>query len=114
LPPRHQFRTAGGRWAIVDGALLEGADAGRVAMTIRAAGPGEAVDLHCRAHGLTTRERELVSLVLTGLSTRQLADELSISSYTVKDHLKAVFDKVGVRSRRELVAGILGQPDVIN
>jgi DNA-binding CsgD family transcriptional regulator len=112
LPTRHQFRTAGGRWAIVDGARLEGADAGRVAMTIRAAGPGEAVELHCRAHGLTARERQLVSLVLTGLSTRQLADDLSISSYTVKDHLKAVFDKVGVRSRRELVAGILGQPDV--
>jgi len=108
LPASLQFRTAAGRWAIVDGARLEGADAGRAALTIRAASPGEAVALHCRAHGLTAREGQLVSLVLTGLSTRQLAEELSISSYTVKDHLKAVFDKVGVRSRRELVAGIVG------
>jgi DNA-binding CsgD family transcriptional regulator len=108
LPARMRFRTAAGRWATVDGAALEGVDAGRMAITIRVTSPEETVDLHCRAHGLTARERQLVSLVLTGLSTRQLAEELSISSYTVKDHLKAVFDKVGVRSRRELVAGILG------
>jgi DNA-binding CsgD family transcriptional regulator len=108
LPARVRFRTPAGRWAVLDGAVLDGSDAGRVAITIRAASPEETVDLHSRAHGLTVRERQLVSLVLTGLSTRQLADELSISSYTVKDHLKAVFDKVGVRSRRELVAGILG------
>jgi DNA-binding CsgD family transcriptional regulator len=109
LPARMRFRTAAGRWATVDGSALEGADPGHMAITIRVTGPEEALDLHCRAHGLTARERELVSLLLGGRDTRQLAEALSISSYTVKDHLKAVFDKVGVRSRRELIAGISAQ-----
>lgn len=112
LPASMRFQTEAGRWTIADGAALEGAQAGCIAITIRAATPAEVVELHCQAHGLTPRERQLVQLILSGLSTRQLADELSISPYTVKDHLKAVFDKVGVRSRGELVADILGQAPV--
>ena len=41
------------------------------------------------------------------LSTAAISDALHISAHTVRDHLKAVFDKVGVRSRRELVGLIL-------
>ncbi|HEX4992882.1 MAG TPA: helix-turn-helix transcriptional regulator [Rubrobacteraceae bacterium] len=61
--------------------------------SVSGAGVGEAV--RC----LTKREGEITRLVMGGLSTPN----------TVRDHFKAIFDKVGVRSRRELVAQIFAQ-----
>lgn len=44
-----------------------------------------------------------------GLSTAEIATELFISAYTVQGHLKSIFDKVGLRSRRALVASLTYQ-----
>jgi DNA-binding CsgD family transcriptional regulator len=109
LPNRVRIRTAAGLWSVIEGAPLEGAEAGRVAITVRAATSEEVFDVLCRAHDLTRRERQLVALMLGGLATKQLAQALYISPYTVKDHLKAVFDKTGVRSRRELISYLVGR-----
>jgi DNA-binding CsgD family transcriptional regulator len=106
-PPRVRVRAGDGTWAVVEAARLDGSST--IAVTIRAAAPGEVMSLLCRAHGLSPREQELVSLLLEGLDTRDIAQRLFISRYTVQDHLKSVFEKVGVRSRRELVTGAFAQ-----
>jgi len=104
LPASVRLRTRTGRWAALEGASLEGDDRGRAAITFRHATSDEIFDFLARAHDLTARERQLVALMLDGLATKQVAAALCISAHTVQDHLKAVFAKTGVRSRRELVS----------
>ncbi len=109
LPNRLRLRTSTGRWSVIDGAPLEGAEGGGVAITVRAAHPDEVFDVLCRAYAFTRRERQLLALMLGGLATKQIAESLCISPYTVQDHLKAIFAKTAVRSRRELISHLAGR-----
>jgi PAS domain S-box-containing protein len=59
-------------------------------------------------YNLSSRQQEIALLAATGHSNRQIAEKLFITEYTVKDHLKEIFQKIGVHSRSELCPKILG------
>ncbi len=96
-------------WLVLLASPLSGADhKGDVVVTIAPAATRDLTALLLDAHGLSAREREVVHAVHAGLSTTEIARALFISTNTVQDHLKSVFDKMGVRSRRELTAYVNG------
>lgn len=53
--------------------------------------------------GISPREQEVMSLLITGKSYQQIADELFISLPTVKTHVSNIYRKVGVRNKIELI-----------
>ena len=108
--PRLRTRTASGRWLVLHASRLraEGTE-GRIAVIFEEARPSEIAPLIVDAYGLTRREGEVTQLVLRGLSTAEVSGRLHITPNTVRDHFKSIFDKVGVRSRRELVGQVFAQ-----
>jgi DNA-binding NarL/FixJ family response regulator len=110
LMPRLRLRTASGRWLVLHASRLRtGGTEGRMAVIFEEARSSEIAPLIADAYGLTKRESEITRLVLHGLSTNQVSTELHITPNTVRDHFKSIFDKVGVRSRRELVGQVFAQ-----
>jgi DNA-binding CsgD family transcriptional regulator len=95
-----------GTWLVLHAARLESTVPRRLAVIIEPAHPARIASLLMAAHGLTEREQEVTRLVLQGSSTSQIAADLLLSPHTVQQHLKAVFDKTGVHSRRDLVGKI--------
>src|ERR687898_881018 len=110
LMPRIRLRTASGRWLVLHASRLRAAiTEGQIAVIFEEARPSEIAPLIVDAYGLTRREGEVTQLVLRGLSTAEVSGHLYITPNTVRDHFKSIFDKVGVRSRRELVGQVFAQ-----
>jgi DNA-binding CsgD family transcriptional regulator len=104
-----RLRTRGGDWLAVHVSRL-GGPTGQTAVVVESARPMQMASLFLDAHGLTPAQMRVTSLVLQGRSTKEIVKQLHISAYTVQEHLRCVFDKFGVGSRRELVAALLGNP----
>jgi DNA-binding CsgD family transcriptional regulator len=103
---RTRARTRAGSWLLIHASCLRGADgtAGNTAVVIEPAKASEVAPLIVEAYELTPREVEVTRALARGLTTGEIAQELHLSRYTVQDHLKSVYEKVGVSSRGELVA----------
>jgi DNA-binding CsgD family transcriptional regulator len=114
-PPRVRLRTRTGTWLHVHATALDGAAGRTVAIVIEPARRDHVSPVLAHAYGLTPREREVATLIVEGCNTAEIADRLVIARYTVQDHLKAVFDKVGVRSRHDLVRALCSPatPDAV-
>lgn len=92
-----------GRWLAVHASRFA-QDQDRVAVIVADARPAEVSDVLVRAYRLTDRQRDVLGLLLQGLSVTQVAGRLDISEHTAHDHRKAIYAKVGVNSRSELAA----------
>ncbi|MBI4332482.1 MAG: LuxR family transcriptional regulator [Chloroflexi bacterium] len=93
-----------GRWIRLHASWLEPEGRRKIVVVVEPARPAELAGVLARAYGLTGREREVTMWIARGLSSKEMASELGITPMTVNDHIKAVFSKVGVQSRQQLVA----------
>lgn len=96
-----------GLWYVVHAAaLITAGSPRRVAVIVEPAHPARISTLMMSVYGLTDREKDITRLVLQGSSTTEIAETLVISPHTVQQHFKSIFDKTGVRSRRDLVGKV--------
>jgi DNA-binding CsgD family transcriptional regulator len=95
-----------GTWIVLHGTSLVASGSRRAAVIVEPGHPARITPLLMSAYGLTEREQEVTRLVLRGDSTARIAERLVVSPHTVQEHLKKIFEKTGVRSRRELVGKV--------
>jgi DNA-binding CsgD family transcriptional regulator len=108
MPLGSTVRARTGEWVRLSASRLTGPAGSFVSVVLDPTRPASGAAARLAAHALTPREAEVATQVLRGRSTREISAALLISPHTVQDHLKSVFDKTGVRSRRALVGLVLG------
>lgn len=107
-PRDTRVRGRSGHWMSLRAAPLTGPPNRRdIVVTVEPTPRTALSRLALAAHGLTAREEDVARLVLQGAGTRAIASALHLSPHTVQDHLKAVFAKLGVTSRREMTARLV-------
>ena len=55
---------------------------------------------------MTSREKEIATLLARGLSNKQISQELYISEGTVKNYISVIYDKTGIHDRAKLIVAI--------
>jgi DNA-binding NarL/FixJ family response regulator len=107
-----------------DGFILKNATLNDVLVTIRTVAGGEMVlpptmtgtlffQVHEHAlskgkkdlkvdHRMTQREREVIGLIVDGMSNKQIADSLNIATFTVKSHVHNILEKLALKSRLQI------------
>jgi DNA-binding CsgD family transcriptional regulator len=110
-PALARVHLGSGHWLTLRAARMDSAQPvpeRDIAVSIEATAPGGRVSLFARACGLSSREAELLDHLVTGAGTRDIARLMFLSEHTVQDHLKSIFAKTATRTRRTLLARVLG------
>jgi DNA-binding CsgD family transcriptional regulator len=102
--PWSRVHLGANRWVTVRASRL-GED---IAVSIEPSTRAERLDLYARAHGLSARESEILTLLGIGLDSREIAGQLFLSEHTVNDHVKAALGKTGARTRQVMLARATG------
>ena len=110
-PARLRLRDERGRWIVLHASAMSGPGTqdATVAVVIESAKSAEVAPIIIDAYSLSPREREVLGAIARGASTAEIAAELFLSSHTVRDYVKTVFEKLGVSSRGELVARLFAE-----
>jgi DNA-binding CsgD family transcriptional regulator len=91
-------------WIALQAQHLAGTRRGEVAITVQPASLSELLPAVTAWYGITPRERAVIEQVLEGRSSKQISRTLDLSQHTTNDHLKAIYRKIQVSGRSELIA----------
>jgi DNA-binding CsgD family transcriptional regulator len=108
---RARVHTPRGPWLTCHASCLWDADGSldQIAVVIEPATAAEIAPIIIQAYDLSDREQQIIRLLARGASTTDISQALFVSPHTVRSHIKAVFGKVGVASRGELVAKLFAE-----
>jgi two-component system response regulator DesR len=94
----------------VRGYLLKDSPSEELASSIRGVMEGRRIiapelmdDIYSEENPLTDREREVLDLIADGKDTKEIADQLSIKTGTVRNYISAILEKLGVKNRIEAI-----------
>lgn len=94
----------------VSGYLLKDSPSEELASSIRSVIAGRRIyapelmdDVYSEENPLTEREREVLELVADGMNTKEIADQLSIKTGTVRNYISTILEKLNVKNRIEAI-----------
>jgi DNA-binding CsgD family transcriptional regulator len=110
-PARTRIRSRAGRWLVCHASCLRDVNGtiGNTALVIEPAKASEIAPIIVQAYQLSPREQQIAGLISQGATTSEIAGRLHLSTHTVRDHIKSIFEKVEVSSRGELVAKLFAE-----